>query len=83
MSQNLVEKCYTQAPWDTTRTIRVGAVGLLFMGPLLVVWYRVLDKLIVGSGIKQTLKKVALDQVIMAWVCWQDKIFAIMSLFCQ
>jgi len=67
-AQNLVEKRYTHAPWDITRTIRVGAVGLLFMGPSYSVWYRGLDKLIVGSGIKQTLKKVALDQGIMAWV---------------
>ena len=38
------------------------------MGPSYAVWYRGLDKLIVGSGVKQTLAKVALDQGIMAWV---------------
>jgi len=67
-AQNLVEKRYTHAPWDITRTIRVGAVGLLFMGPSYAVWYRGLDKLIIGSGVKQTIGKVALDQGIMAWV---------------
>jgi len=67
-AQNLVEKRYTHAPWDYKRTLRVGAVGLLFMGPSYAVWYRGLDKLIVGSGVKQTLAKVALDQGIMAWV---------------
>ena len=67
-AQNLVEKRYTHARWDVTRTLRVGAVGLLFMGPSYAVWYRGLDKLIVGSGVKRVLGKVALDQGIMAWV---------------
>ena len=38
------------------------------MGPSYAVWYRGLDKLIIGSGVKQTIGKVALDQGIMAWV---------------
>jgi len=67
-AQNLVEKRYTHAPWDIKRTIRVGTVGLLFMGPSYAIWYRGLDRLIKGAGIRQTLAKVALDQGIMAWV---------------
>jgi len=68
LAQNLVERRYTNAPWDVSRTLRVGAVGLLFMGPSYALWYRGLDRFISGTGVKQILTKVLIDQGFMAWV---------------
>ncbi|XP_072355116.1 mitochondrial inner membrane protein Mpv17 isoform X3 [Scyliorhinus torazame] len=65
VSQQLVER-RGFAKHDTKRTIRMTAVGLIYVGPVLGVWYKVLDKIIVGHSKTVAFKKMLLDQFALA-----------------
>lgn len=64
-SQSLVErKSWEQYKWQ--RTVRFFALGTVFVGPTLTVWYKILhNKFGAGSGLV-ALKKVAVDQLAFA-----------------
>eukprot|EP00026_Physarum_polycephalum_P016203 Phypoly_transcript_17062.p1 GENE.Phypoly_transcript_17062~~Phypoly_transcript_17062.p1 ORF type:complete len:219 (+),score=29.04 Phypoly_transcript_17062:155-811(+) len=53
------------SPYDIPRTLRMAAVGMFLSGPLLHVWYKVLDKWMAGPPTKALLfKKIAADQLL-------------------
>lgn len=66
-----------QVNW--TRTARMATLGLL-MGPLNHSWYYILDRTIIGQGIKVVGKKVLADQLVMAPLCCTT--FYVGELFC-
>lgn len=59
---------HLQTTYDWARTVRMGASGLLVVGPSLHVWYGALDKIvkIQGSAAKVALVKLGLDQALFA-----------------
>ncbi|XP_038655957.1 protein Mpv17 isoform X3 [Scyliorhinus canicula] len=65
VSQQLIER-RGFANHDTKRTIRMTVVGLIYVGPVLGVWYNVLDKIIVGHSKTVAFKKMLLDQFALA-----------------
>lgn len=48
------------------RTLKMTSIGLFVVGPGIRKWYLILEKLAPGSGSKQTIKKVVLDQLLWA-----------------
>ncbi|GCC35614.1 mitochondrial inner membrane protein Mpv17 isoform X1 [Chiloscyllium punctatum] len=65
ISQQLIE----QQGWanhDTKRTLRMTTVGLTYVGPVLGVWYKLLDQLVVGKSKTVAFKKMLLDQFALA-----------------
>lgn len=65
LAQQFVEKKGLHGH-DYARTIRQGIFGVVFVGPVMISWYRVLDRLYPGTGKLVPLYKVATDQVIFA-----------------
>ncbi|NXP47783.1 MPV17 protein, partial [Heliornis fulica] len=45
-----------------SRTARMAAIGLCFVGPVVGGWYRVLDRLVPGATKVAAMKKMLLDQ---------------------
>lgn len=52
-------------PIDTATLARFAIYGTTIQGPLLTLWYRMLDRKIVGTSLKIVSKKIFLDQFIM------------------
>lgn len=52
--------------WDAARTARMCAYGGLWLSPFLHNWYRVLDKMVIGTGLRALAPKLALDQTLAA-----------------
>jgi hypothetical protein len=48
---------HVSTPYDVPRTLRMAAVGMFLSGPLLHVWYKVLDKWMAGPNTKALLFK--------------------------
>ncbi|XP_067880191.1 protein Mpv17 isoform X2 [Heterodontus francisci] len=65
VSQQVIER-RGLANHDTKRTIKMATVGFIYVGPVLGVWYRVLDRLIVGQSKTVAFKKMLLDQFALA-----------------
>jgi hypothetical protein len=61
-SQLFVEKCEL----NLQRTLTFTAMGLLFVGPIMFVWYGWLGKMIPGTGFGSILASLALDQLAFA-----------------
>lgn len=53
---------------DVNRMLKFGAVGVVYVGPILKVWYGTLDKIVPKESppLKRALKKMALDQTVFA-----------------
>ncbi|XP_061396679.1 mpv17-like protein [Musca vetustissima] len=66
LAQTVVEK-KSLKDVDLIRTAKYGSLGMLFVGPVLKFWFGLLDRQIRGrQGVQRALKKMAVDQVIMA-----------------
>ncbi|XP_048387814.1 protein Mpv17 isoform X4 [Stegostoma tigrinum] len=65
ISQQLVER-QGWANHDTKRTLRMTTVGLIYVGPVLGAWYKLLDRLVVGKSKTVAFKKMLLDQFALA-----------------
>ncbi|XP_069742689.1 protein Mpv17 isoform X4 [Narcine bancroftii] len=61
VSQQLVER-QGLANHNVKRTIKMTTVGLIYVGPILGVWYRTLDRLVVGQTKTAAFKKMLFDQ---------------------
>ncbi|XP_072913228.1 mitochondrial inner membrane protein Mpv17 [Hemitrygon akajei] len=48
------------------RTAKMTTVGLIYVGPVLSVWYRLLDRLVVGQSRTAAFKKMLFDQLAVA-----------------
>ena len=57
-----------EEPIDAARTFRMAVLGAC-MGPLNHYWYVLLDRLLPGVSARIVLKKVVLDQLVMAPLC--------------
>ena len=62
ISQLFVEK----TEFNAKRTLTFTALGLVFVGPTLFVWYGWLGKLVPGSGMGSIIASLALDQIAFA-----------------
>ncbi|XP_069742687.1 protein Mpv17 isoform X2 [Narcine bancroftii] len=65
VSQQLVER-QGLANHNVKRTIKMTTVGLIYVGPILGVWYRTLDRLVVGQTKTAAFKKMLFDQFALA-----------------
>jgi len=64
LAQQLIE--HKGKNYDIRRTVKMAAMGTLFIGPGLRTWYIVLDKLIKGASTTAVIKKVVADQFLWA-----------------
>ncbi|XP_066269517.1 protein Mpv17-like isoform X1 [Branchiostoma lanceolatum] len=77
----------TLQTYDYARTARMSAVGLIWVGPVLRTWLVTLERVVVSTGPTAALKKMCLDQALMApfflgmfypvvglsrWDSWED-----------
>ncbi|KAK3924690.1 Protein Mpv17 [Frankliniella fusca] len=65
LSQIFVERKPVQSV-DFERSLRFGGIGICYVAPMRVAWYKILEKKIPGSSAKSLLQKVALDQLCFA-----------------
>uniref|UniRef100_UPI00398F4AEB mitochondrial inner membrane protein Mpv17 isoform X2 n=1 Tax=Pristiophorus japonicus TaxID=55135 RepID=UPI00398F4AEB len=65
ISQQVIER-QGLANHSIKRTIKMTTVGLVYVAPVLGVWYRSLDRLIVGQSKAVAFKKMLLDQFALA-----------------
>ncbi|XP_011182356.2 mpv17-like protein [Zeugodacus cucurbitae] len=67
LCQTLVEKRELRNV-DVNRMLKFGAVGVIYVGPVLKIWYGTLEKIVPKGSppLKRALKKVALDQTLFA-----------------
>ncbi|XP_072135058.1 mitochondrial inner membrane protein Mpv17 isoform X2 [Mobula birostris] len=65
VSQQLVER-RGLTNHSLKRTAKMAAVGLIYVGPVLGVWYRLLDRLVVGQSKTAAFKKMLFDQLAVA-----------------
>jgi len=50
--------------YNFIRTARMATVGFVLSGPMLHVWYKVLDRMVPGTGKVAVIKKIAADQLL-------------------
>ncbi|XP_067839877.1 protein Mpv17 [Heptranchias perlo] len=65
ISQQLIEQ-QGLANHNIMRTVKMTTVGLIYVAPVLGVWYRGLDRLVVGQSKTAAFKKMLLDQFALA-----------------
>ncbi|KAF5907787.1 protein Mpv17, partial [Clarias magur] len=65
ISQQLVER-RGLTKHSIKRTTKMMSIGFLFVGPVIGGWYRVLDRLVIGTSKTTALKKMLIDQVCFA-----------------
>ncbi|XP_022216672.1 mpv17-like protein [Drosophila obscura] len=67
MAQLFVEK-KTLQQWDTGRTARFSALGLVLVGPILRKWYLTLETMVSKDqpSLRRGIKKMAIDQTVFA-----------------
>uniref|UniRef100_A0A3B3T5L2 Mitochondrial inner membrane protein Mpv17 n=1 Tax=Paramormyrops kingsleyae TaxID=1676925 RepID=A0A3B3T5L2_9TELE len=65
ISQQLIER-RGLTNHSLTRTAKMMSIGFVFVGPVVGGWYKVLDKLVTGTGKSVALKKMLFDQVAFA-----------------
>jgi len=50
--------------YNPIRTARMASIGFMLSGPMLHQWYKILDRMVQGSGKVAVIKKIAADQLI-------------------
>ncbi|KAM9496431.1 mitochondrial inner membrane protein Mpv17 isoform 1-T2 [Clarias gariepinus] len=65
ISQQLIERRGLKNH-SIKRTTKMMSIGFLFVGPVIGGWYRVLDRLVIGTTKTTALKKMLIDQVCFA-----------------
>ncbi|XP_058249610.1 protein Mpv17 isoform X2 [Hemibagrus wyckioides] len=65
ISQQLIERRGLNKH-DIRRTTKMMSIGFFFVGPVIGGWYRVLDRLVLGSTKSSALKKMLIDQACFA-----------------
>lgn len=65
LSQIMVER-RSLTSVDLERSIRFGGIGICYVAPMRVAWYKMLERKIPGCNVKSILQKVALDQLCFA-----------------
>ncbi|XP_041419630.1 protein Mpv17 isoform X1 [Xenopus laevis] len=65
ISQQLLERKGLKGH-SIERTVKMMGIGFCFVGPVVGGWYKILDRIIPGSGKPVALKKMLLDQVAFA-----------------
>ena len=66
-SENKATAPYKSAPYDISRTLKFGLIGLLYFGPCVSLWLRTLDKIVPAAAASSSsktpvLKKLLIDQ---------------------